>query len=416
MICLADCNNFYASCERVFKPRLEGKPIIILSNNDGCAVARSNEAKVLGIKMGAPYFEIKAFCEKHGIHVSSSNYTLYSDMSNRVMEVMKPFGVRQEIYSIDESFLDLTGIPELTQHCQNMRKIVKQYTGIPICVGIAPTKVLSKLANHLAKKHPFLNSVCNLEELGEERTNKALQITAVSEVWGVGRKVSEKLNLMGIKNVYQLKIANPKQLSKLFSVNLERIIYELNGIQCLELEDMQEPNKQIVSSRSFGQAVSTRDGLLSSLTYHAEQAGKKMRRQGLFARQMTVFVNTNRFKDDYFSSSVNIVFPNAINSFRYITQALNQALDKIYQPNIAYKKSGIIIADLISSEDETTDLFDNVNIKHDVLLPTLESIKKQFGKDAIQVASANLSGTWKMTNNLMSQKYTTDIDEIIEVS
>lgn len=415
MICLADCNNFYASCERVFQPRLEGKPIIILSNNDGCAVARSNEAKALGIKMGTPYFEIKQLCEKYDIQVFSSNYTLYSDMSNRVMEVMKPFGIRQEIYSIDESFLDLSGIPKLTEHCQHMRKIVKQYTGIPICVGIAPTKVLAKLANHLAKKHSFLNSVCNLDELGEERTNKALQITGVGEVWGVGSKVAEKLKLMGINTVYQLKTANAKQLSKLFSVNIERIIYELNGLQCIELEDTQEPNKQIVSSRSFGQAVSTRDGLFSSLTYHAEQVGKKMRRQGLFARQMTVFINTNRFKDDYFSSSVNIVFPSAIDSFRLINKSLDNALDRIYKPNTAYKKSGIIISDLITGTSETIDLFDTVNIKHDTLLPTLESIKKIFGKNSIQLASANLSDSWKMNNNLISQKYTTDLDDIIEV-
>ena len=252
MLALVDCNNFYASCERVFQPALEGKPIIVLSNNDGCAVARSNEAKALGIKMGAPYFEIKQICDKYKVNVFSSNYTLYGNMSKRVMNTLQQFAPRQEIYSIDECFLDLAGMQDLTEHGQKIRKTVKQWTGIPVGVGIAKTKVLAKFANHLAKKYPFLNGVCNLEELGESRTNKAMQIVGVEEIWGVGRKIAEKLKNMGIKTVYDLKTANPKHMGKIFSVNIERIIYELNCIQCMELEEYQEPNKQIISSRSFG--------------------------------------------------------------------------------------------------------------------------------------------------------------------
>ena len=374
MISLVDCNNFYVSCERLFQPQLEGKPVIILSNNDGCAVARSNEAKALGIKMGVPYFEIKDLCRKHGVQVFSSNYTLYGDLSNRVHSVLKDMAVRQEVYSVDESFLDLSGIPNLTNYAQKIRSRVKQWTGIPVCVGLGHTKVLAKFANHLAKKHKFLNGVCNLDELGQSRVDKAMQITQVGEIWGVGRKINDRLQAMGINTVYDLRIANPKHISKIFSVNLERIVYELNGIPCIELEEYQEPNKQIVSSRSFGQAVTSRDGLLSSLTYHVEQASRKMRRQGLFARQMIVFAHTNRFKDDYFSSSVNVVFPADLDSFRYMTRCLNNVLDVIYKPNIGFKKSGVIITDLIAGEQDTRDLFDNVSIKHDNLLPTLESV------------------------------------------
>jgi DNA polymerase V len=218
---------------------------------------------------------------------------------------------------------------------------------------------------------------------------------------------------MGIKSVYDLKTANPKQISRIFSVNIERIIYELNGIRCLELEEYQEPNKQIVSSRSFGQSVNNRDALKASLSYHLEQASCKMRKQGLYARQMIVFAHTNRFKDDYFSSSVNIVFPVAIDSFRYMVKYLDKALDVVYKPQTHYKKSGIIITDLISNEFETKDLFDKINIKHDKLLPSLELIKKSFGKSAIKVAVEHLSNVWKMQQNFISKRYTTNLEELL---
>lgn len=416
MICLVDANCFYVSCERVFQPHLEGKPVIVLSNNDGCAVARSNEAKALGIKMGVPYFEIRHQCEKHGVYAFSSNYTLYGDMSRRFHHILSQFGVRQEVYSIDESFLDLSGIPDLTNHGQKIRKTIKQWLGIPSCVGIGQTKVLAKLANHLAKKHPFLNGVCNLGDLSPERINNAMKITSVGDLWGIGRKLAPKLELMGIKTVYDLKVANAKQLSKIFSVNIERIIYELNGTQCLELEDYQEPNKQIVSSRSFGKAVTSRDGLMSALTYHCEQISRKLRKQNLFARQMIVFAHTNRFKPDYMAKSVNVVFPAAVDSFRFMTKYLEQALDNIYQPELQYKKAGLIITDLVSSEQETQDLFDHINIRHDQLLPSIEAIKHRFGKSSIQIASGLLSKDWQMNRHLISRHFTTDLDSIIEIS
>lgn len=415
MIALVDCNNFYASCERVFQPSLEGKPIIILSNNDGCAVARSNEAKALGIRMAQPYFEIKDLCEKHNVHVFSSNYTLYADMSQRVMQILKKYAVKQEIYSIDECFLDLSGLSNLTGHGQEIRTTIKQWLGIPVCVGIGKTKVLAKLANYLAKKYSFLNGVCNMADLGEERVNKALQITPINEVWGIGRRLAEKLKLMGIKTVYELKNANPKQICRLYNVNVERIIYELNGIQCLELEEYQDPNRQIISSRSFGMPIYDRDSILSSLSYHAEQISAKLRNQNLYARQMLIFANSNRFHDDYFSSSTTIVFNQAINSYRYINEHLDSALDRIYQIDIGYRKAGIIVNDLIGSNEEVKDLFDNINLKEDPLIPTLEIIKRRFGKSAIKMATATLSNQWQMQRNLITRNYTTDINQLLEV-
>lgn len=412
MISLVDCNNFYASCERVFQPVLENMPIVVLSNNDGCVIARSNEAKALNIKMGVPYFEIKDLCNKHNIHVCSSNYTLYGSMSKRVMSILGDFAIRQEIYSIDESFLDLTGINNLTAYAQQIRSKVHKWAGIPVSVGLGQTKVLAKFANHLAKKHKFLNNVCNLDELGVNRTNKAMQITDISEVWGVGRRTAEKLKNMGISTVYDLKIANPKQMSKIFNVNLERIIYELNGVKCIDLENSPEPNKQIVCSRSFGQAVNSRDALKSALIYHVEHAGNKMRRQGLFARQMVVFAHTNRFKDNYISSSVNLSFSAALDSFRYISQHLDNALNVIYKPGINYKKAGVIITELKNQDYDGVDLFDNVSIKYDDILPTLENIKRHFGKSSIKLAAANLSNSWQMQQNNISKRYTTNLDEI----
>ena len=415
MIALIDVNNFYASCERVFCPSLENKPVLVLSNNDGCAIARSAEVKALGIKMGQPFFEIKDLCARHNVHVFSSNYTLYASMSARFQATVKQFGLRQEVYSIDENFLDLKGIPNLTEHGQKIKQTVKKWTGLPVCVGIGQTKVLAKFANHLAKKHKFLDGVCNLNELGEARTTKAMQLTDVSEVWGIGRKLSEKLKLMGIKTVYDLKVANAKQLSKLFSVNVERIILELNGIPLIQFEDIQPPNKQIISSRSFAKTINSRDALFSSFTYHAEKISEKLRKQKLFARQIILFAHSNRFHDNYISSSVNIVFPAAIDSFRFMVKYIDRALDEIYKPHIGFKKAGIIVNDIIDNELQLRDLFDHINIKHDKILPSIEVIKKRFGKDAIKPASAKLSCEWLMQRGLMSPHYTTDLKDIIQI-
>lgn len=396
MIALLDCNNFYVSCERVFQPRLENMHTLVTSNNDGCVVARSNSVKNLGIKMGQPLFEIQHLVRKYKIQVLSSNYTLYADMSRRFQEVIKPFGIRYENYSIDESFLDLTGINNLTEYCQNIKMKVRKGLGLPICVGIGETKVLAKFANYLAKKYPFLNGVCDLKALGDSRVNKAMQIVPVDEVWGIGSKIADKLKIMGIKTVYDLKTANAKHLAKLFSVNVERIIYELNGLQCMELETIIEPNKQIVSSRSFGKAVTSRDALHSSLVYHLQNISNKLSKQMLFARSITIFAHTNRFKDNYISNAINIMFPAALDSNRLMAKYLETGLNALYIPNLEYKKSGVIVNDIVSNEQESIDLFDNLSIVKDNLKPTIDIINKRFGKGTINLSSALLSGDWKM--------------------
>ena len=415
MIALVDINNSYVSFERLFQPSLISTPVVVLSNNDGCVIARSLEAKQLGIKMAQPYYQIKALVERHGVKVFSSNYTLYADLSARFHKIVSEFGTRQECYSIDESFIELATIDLNAEYGYKIKHAVKRCLGLPVCVGIAQTKVLAKFANHLAKKHDFLGCVCNLEELGTARTEKAMQITPVGDLWGVGRKYAGALEQMGIKTVYELKIANPKHISKVFNVNLERVVYELNNIPCLALEDYTEPNKQIVSSRSFGNTVTTREGLLSSFIYHVEQAGRKMRSQGLYANEMLVFANSNRFNDEYISCTARVVFPQALDSFRLMAKYLNKAVDEIYKSGVWYKKSGIIISNLIDATQNSTDLFENSNIYNDSLLPTIEDIKKQYGKSSIGLASGKLSQDWEMKQDLKSKNYTTEIDDLLTV-
>lgn len=410
MIALIDCNNFYVSSERVFAPYLENKPVNVLSNNDGCVVSRSQEVKDLGIKMGVPYFEIRHLIQKYNIQVFSSNYALYADMSNRVMNILKSFGIRQEIYSIDESFLDLSGINNLTKYAFNIKEKVKRGTGIPISIGIAKTKVLAKFANHLAKKYKFLNGVCNLDDFPESRIEKAMKITNVSEIWGIGRQYSKKMEQLGIKTVFDIK-----NYDKKFNANIDKIILELNGYNCIKFDDNIIKNKQIMSTRSFAIHVSSFDGLLSALNYHIENACNKLRTQNLYARQFTIFICSNRFKNDYFYDSKTITLSKALDSFRLLAKLLNNALKEIYIQDIKYKKCGVIFSDLVTSETKFIDLFDEVNILNDPILPVLELIKRKHGKNSIKMASSLINNKWQMKQNSKSPNYTTNIDEILTV-
>jgi DNA polymerase V len=416
MYALVDGNNFFVSCERVFQPQLESRPVIVLSNNDGCAVARSNEAKALGIKMGAPFFTIKQLCQQHNVAVLSSNYTLYADMSKRMMSILKGLAVRQEVYSIDESFLDLSGISQLTQHAQLIRARVKQWIGLPVCVGIGQTKVLAKFANHLAKSYPFLGGVCNLAELSSDRLARAMQLTEVGEVWGIGRKLAQQLRAMGISTVYALKTANANQLAKVFSVNVARIVHELNGVPCIALEEYSNTQQQMVSSRSFGEPITNRDELIAALSFHCEQLSHKLTKQGLFARSLTFFAHSNRFKDDYVCHAVTLLLPAASNSFRMLTKLITPAMDAIFVPKINYKKAGIIISEMLSADDAIRDLLGSSNLSHDHLLPTLQAINRRYGKRTVRMASAILGHRWQMQRELMSASFTTDSSQLIIAS
>lgn len=299
-IALIDGNNFYISCERVFQPKLRDRPVVILSNNDGCIVSRSAEAKALGIPMGAPWFEWKARVGRLGLLALSSNYTLYADLSERMMRILKRFSPRQEVYSIDECFLDLTGVDgdQQTTLAATMRATVAREIGIPVCVGIASTKTRAKLANHIAKKTPELRGVCHLEQLSTQEQAHYLELWPVNDVWGVGRKIAVKLQTLGITTVARLRDADPKNLRQRFSVQVERTVRELRGEMCFPMETGRHPRDTIQSARSFGQPVTSMDDLLAAITVHITSAAEKLRKDGSVAGAMEVFISTYRHRDE----------------------------------------------------------------------------------------------------------------------
>lgn len=350
-IALIDVNNFYVSCERVFNPKLNGKPVVVLSNNDGCAVARSNEVKALGISMGAPWFKMKDLAKQHGIIALSSNYALYADMSNRVMSILRQFSPDQEIYSIDESFLDLTSFQsrDLIQYGQEMKQRILQWTGLPVCVGIGATKTLAKLANHCAKKRPEFRGVCHFNAMPDHELDALLAQIPVGEVWGVGGKLAPRLTALGIKTVYDLKYANQKILRREFSVVMEKTIRELNGHVCIELEEAPPPKQQILSSRSFGTPVRDYNSLAESITLYISRAAEKLRRQQSLAGSVYVYIRTSPFKPDdpFYSNGMTIPLPSPTDDTRQLANIALWALRQLYKPNYNYAKAGIMLTELV---------------------------------------------------------------------
>jgi DNA polymerase V len=336
-IALIDVNNFYVSCERVFNPKLNGKPVVVLSNNDGCAVARSNEVKALGVSMGAPWFKMKDLARQHGIIALSSNYALYADMSNRVMSILRQFSPDQEVYSIDESFLDLSEFKtrDLIKYGHEMRKRVLEWTGLPVCVGIGATKTLAKLANHCAKKRPMFNGVCNLNAMLPDELDCLLSEIAVGEIWGVGGKLAPKLEALGFKSVLDLKQASPEVLRRQFSVVMEKTIRELNGTVCIELEDVPPAKKQILNSRSFGQPVRDYNSLAESITLYICKAAEKLRRQQSLAGSVYVYIRTSPFKPDdpFYSNGMAVPLPSPIDDSRKLGNIARWKVEELYRPH-----------------------------------------------------------------------------------
>lgn len=417
-IALIDVNNFYVSCERVFNPKLVGEPVVVLSNNDGCAVARSNEVKALGIPMGAPWFKMKDLAKQHGIIALSSNYALYADMSNRVMSVLRQFSPDQEIYSIDESFLDLTSFQsrDLIQYGQEMRKRILQWTGLPVCVGIGVTKTLAKVANHCAKKRPVFNGVCNFNVMQQGELDNLLSEIPVGEVWGVGRKLAPKLEALGIKTVLDLKQANPERLRRLFSVVLEKTIRELNGTVCIELEDVPPPKQQILSSRSFGVPVCDFNSLAESITLYISRAAEKLRRQQSVAGSVYVYIRTSPFKPDdpFYSNGMTIPLPSPTDDTRQLANVALWVLKQLYRPNYNYAKAGIMLSELVPVGQAQMDMFARASTtsKSDKLMQAMDSINRKMGRDVIKLASEGFRRPWKMKQENKSPSYTTRWDDL----
>tara|TARA_B100000029_G_scaffold314992_1_gene307418 strand:- start:1076 stop:2380 length:1305 start_codon:yes stop_codon:yes gene_type:complete len=415
-IALVDCNSFYASCERIFNPKLIGKPIVVLSNNDGCIITRSSEAKELGIEMGEPYFKAKKIIEKNNVKVFSSNYSLYGDISQRVMEILLNFSPNVEIYSIDEAFLNFKGFKdyELIKYCKHIKKIVKQWVGIPVSIGVGSTKTLSKIANHLAKKDSIYNGVCVLNT--KENINEALKKTAIGEVWGIGRRLSKFLKNNTIYNAKEFTLLDRNWVRKNMGVIGEKTYLELQGISCLDLELIPTSKKSCCVSRSFSYPIKEISDLKESLINYCSRAAEKIRDENLTTQSMSVFVLTNHFKKNQkqYSNSIKLQLDYPTNNSIVIAKRAIEGLERIYKEGFLYKKAGIILYEL-SDSSSIRGLLDYDRDKSDALMQSIDNINNRYGNSTLKIAAEGIKQNWKMQRKKISQCYTTRFNEIMVV-
>ena len=417
---LVDVNNFYVSCERVFQPRLEGVPIVVLSNNDGCAVARSNEVKALGVKMGVPWFKMKDLARQHGILAFSSNYTLYGDMSNRVVSILRDFCPDTEVYSIDESFLRVERIAHLygdiTVMGHQIRERIVRWTGLPVCVGAGPTKTLAKLANHIAKKNPEFCGVCDLHALSRLDRQEWMSKIEVGEVWGVGRRTTPKLREMGIESVLDLRNASPKEIRSRFGVVMERTCEELRGVSCLELEDVAPAKQQIMSSRSFGKPVERIEEIQEAVATYVASAAQKLRQQGSVSAAVYVFVETNRFKesDTQYNAGKTMPLLTPSDDTRTLSQAALNGLGAIFRPGYRYKKAGIMLTLLSDRNTGQGALFDAVDDRGRSrrLMAAMDAVNREYGRNTLRSAAQGVTSRWATRSENRSPSYTTRWEEL----
>ncbi|MFI8377738.1 Y-family DNA polymerase [Leeuwenhoekiella sp. NPDC079379] len=416
MFALVDCNNFYASCERVFKPDLNHKPVVVLSNNDGCVIARSNEAKALGIPMGAPAFQIKQDVYKHKIHVYSSNYALYGDMSARVMNILSEFSPDMEVYSIDEIFLKLSGFDrfDLTSYGWQMIDLVKRSTGIPISVGIAPTKSLAKVANKIAKKFPERTKGTYVIN-SREKIEKALKWTEIGDVWGIGRQYQKKLQNIQVFNAWQFTQLPIDYVRKEMSIVGVRLQRDLSGDSTLDLEEVAK-KKNIAVTRSFEKMYTDYEDIQERLATYAGKISYKLRKQKSNCKVAYIFLNTNRHRDDLpqYGNGISIQMPYETNSTFVITKAVMTGLKRIYKEGFHYKKAGIIVMDLTPDTQKQLSFFYHEDPRHKVLMETIDRLNKNCF-DQVKFGAQDLKKVWKMQQNHLSKRYTTRLNEVIEV-
>ncbi|MBN1796262.1 MAG: Y-family DNA polymerase [Sedimentisphaerales bacterium] len=413
---LVDCNNFYVSCERVFDPSLEGEPVIVMSNNDGCVVSRSNEVKALGIKMGVAVFEIAGQIEKHNIETFSSNYTLYADMSSRVMRTLWQFTPNMEIYSIDEAFLDLGGIDvPLGEYGRKIQETVTKWTGIPVTVGIGSTKTLAKVANYLAKRSARAKGVLDLT--GSVHLETALEKTPVEKVWGIGISSAVKLKRAGIENALSLSKADSNWIRQKFGVNGLRTVYELKGDCCYELDDNPPVRKSIVVSRMFGRDVEVIEELKQAVASHVSRAGEKLRQEKLAAEVMTVYVMSSRFlKKNRYLNYYIITFTAATDDTRQMLGAAMEAVEKLYKEGVKFKRAGVVLNGLVPKDKIQLGLFGGCDKgKSESLMKVIDKINSRFGGRGLRWAAEGFEQPWQAKQNRLSKKYTTQWDELPQV-
>lgn len=420
---LVDANNFYASCEKLFDPTLKHRPVVVLSNNDGCVVARSAEAKALGIPMGAPWFTLKKEARCHGIVAFSSNYALYADLSNRVVDILSGFTPNLEVYSIDESFLELSDVVRqgVPAYGAQIRQRVAEWLGLTVCVGIGPTKTLAKLANHCAKKGlAGSHGVCDFATLPEAALRELYARIEVSEVWGVGRKFAARLEAMGIRTVLDLHDADAETIRKRFSVVLERTVRELRGVACLDLAAVAPDKQQIMSSRSFGALVHDLPALEEAVASYIARAAEKLRHQDSLAGAVQVYIRTNIFKPEVpqYQRAVTVPLPEATADTRVLTHWAVRILRRIYRPGFGYHKAGVTLLDIVPHANRQLSLLASVGTaqsRDGTLMATVDGINRRYGRGAIRLAAEGVAKSWQMRRGNLSARFTTDWSEIATV-
>jgi DNA polymerase V len=418
MYAIVDCNNFFASCERVFRPDLRTRPIVVLSNNDGCIISRSAEAKKLGIKMGAPYFDVREQLEKNGVNVFSSNYALYGDFSHRVMNALAEFVDRDEdleVYSIDEAFLHLTPLTKLHEpeaYCQKIRTTVEQWTGIPVSIGIAPTKTLAKIANTIAKKYKGYGGVFHLNTTA--RMDKVLDATPVEDVWGVGRRLAEKLKQYGLYTARQLRDCNDALIRKTGGVVLLRTVHELRGTPCFFSDAVPDVRKGIASTRSFGQSVTSFEDLREAVSTYVSRAAVKLRKQQSAAGSLYVYVRTSAYgESEKYSRSLWRELPVHTDSTPELAHHAIEMLREIYREGYQYKKAGVMLSQLIPRSSVQLNAFDTADrSRHTRAMRALDQINRIHGNDMLRIAASGSKREWVMKSDMKSSEYTTRWNEL----
>ncbi len=415
---LIDCNNFYASCERVFNPSLRGKPIVVLSNNDGCVIARSNEAKALGIPMGEPAYKLKELIEKSEVAVFSSNYTLYGDMSHRVMTTIAGFAPDMEIYSIDEAFLLFDGYENIDLHelATRITTTVHRNTGIPVSLGIAPTKTLAKVANRYAKKYPGYKNVCLIDN--EEKREKALKLLDIGDVWGIGRRLSKKLRYYSVNSAWDYTQKSKSWIRNQLGVVGERMWLELRGIPCIEMETA-SAKKTICTSRSFGERLTEIEPITEAVANFAAACGEKLRKQRSLASTILVFLHTNPHATNQpqYYNQILMQLPVATNDSSELVHFAKEGLKKIFATGYRYKKAGVIVNEIVPERPTQTNLFDTrQREKFHKVMVVMDTLNASYGNRKVRIATQGFSRKWKLKNEKLSPCYTTRLDDILEVN
>ena len=418
MIALVDCNNFYASCERLFQPRLQNKPIVVLSNNDGCVIARSNEAKELGIEMGAPSFLIESLLQQHNVSVFSSNYTLYGDLSDRVMTTLSQFADQMEVYSIDEAFLNLTAFRhhQLTEYAHTIRNTVMQHVGIPVSIGIAPSKTLAKIANRLVKKRNAPLGVYCIDSM--EKMQFALQNTPVKDIWGIGSQYTKLLTRNGFITAWDVTRAPGEWIRKNLSVVGQRMYTELKGTSCIAFEEMPPKKKMVCVARGFGKVLSEKHEVMEALANFTAMVAAKLRSEQLATNTIQIFVQTNahRSHEPQYYRSLTIQLPEATNSTNELIRHARQGLETIYRPGYNYNKTGCTAMELVPAADVQYNIFDSENrSRNSQLMKVVDIVNRSFGKDAVRFALQGFGTKWKLRQLKLSPCYTTRIDEVLTI-